>query len=402
MDSNVNPASTLTVADAQATRWDVVVIGAGVAGSVAAFEIARTGHRVLLIDKRHFPRRKVCGACLNRFAWDQLELADLSSAVSELGGCELSSFSISAGSQSVTLPLPGGRAVSRELLDAALVREAIRAGSHFLSGMTAHVGDATDVVRHVLITENGRQTRLEARAIIVASGLESVGSSHSDEWTTEVDSSSRLGAGCLIDDKSSDYAAGTIWMAVGTGGYLGLVRVENGRLNIAAAFDRHFLRQHRSPSVAAEQLLRTTKIPVPDDLFQADWQGTIALTRSTSPVASRRVFLIGDAASYEEPFTGEGMAWAVLTARNVVPCVIKSLYQRDWLREATLDWTHEHRKLIQNRQRLCRVSTRLLRSKILVKLGISVFASWPWLATHFIERMNAPTAHGRLAHECTL
>ena len=44
--------------------WDVIVIGAGVAGGLAAFDCARRGLRVLLVEKRSFPRWKVCGCCL--------------------------------------------------------------------------------------------------------------------------------------------------------------------------------------------------------------------------------------------------------------------------------------------------------------------------------------------------
>ncbi len=44
---------------------DVVVVGAGVAGSVTAREVARLGRKVVLLDKAHFPRLKVCGSCVN-------------------------------------------------------------------------------------------------------------------------------------------------------------------------------------------------------------------------------------------------------------------------------------------------------------------------------------------------
>jgi Dehydrogenases (flavoproteins) len=48
-----------------ATIWDVVVIGAGVAGGLAALDCARRGLRVLVVEQRAFPRWKVCGCCFN-------------------------------------------------------------------------------------------------------------------------------------------------------------------------------------------------------------------------------------------------------------------------------------------------------------------------------------------------
>ena len=57
--------ATITAAAAAGRVWDVLVIGAGPAGAVAAREVARRGARVLLADRSAFPRGKVCGCCLN-------------------------------------------------------------------------------------------------------------------------------------------------------------------------------------------------------------------------------------------------------------------------------------------------------------------------------------------------
>ncbi len=46
------------------TEFDVVVVGAGPAGSTVAIELARAGWSVALIERQRFPRRKVCGECI--------------------------------------------------------------------------------------------------------------------------------------------------------------------------------------------------------------------------------------------------------------------------------------------------------------------------------------------------
>lgn len=400
MEQDVSLYGTLSNSEAQAIQWDVVVVGAGVAGAVAARETARIGRRVLLVDKRHFPRRKVCGACLNGVALDLFTKMGLSKTIADLHGRPLHEFALCCGSRSVKLPLPGGQAISRDALDAALVAEAISAGADFLPDTIAKVGRDADEFRELDLTHAGHETRLCARTIVVAAGLEGVGHSDSKEWTTSISTRSRLGAGCTIVDDTDGYAPGTIWMSVGQGGYVGLVRVEDGRLNIAAAFDRDFLRHHGSPAAATSQLLQTTRSVVPPHLMTAEWLGTVPLSRRTTPVASRRVFLIGDAAGYVEPFTGEGMAWALLTGCQVIPYLSQALRQRICPLEVARGWCREYQQLVRNRQRFCRVSTGLLRSQILMQIGLSALSSWPWLARRLIERINAPSTQGRLAHEC--
>src|SRR3954468_10803523 len=58
-------APSPTLADTPYRTWDVVVVGAGPAGSLAAYDLARRGLTVLLVDKATFPRWKVCGSCLS-------------------------------------------------------------------------------------------------------------------------------------------------------------------------------------------------------------------------------------------------------------------------------------------------------------------------------------------------
>ena len=380
---------TLENRDGQNRIWDVIVIGAGVAGAVAARQAALAGHRVLLIDKRQFPRRKVCGACLNQVALDVFQQLGLSDVIAGLGGTDLNRFSLHCGRRTLQVPLPAGIALSRETLDETLIREAVSAGVEFLPETMAKVGEHEPGSRDVKLQQGGLESLIKGRCVVVATGLESVSSHGSCEWTTEVVAASRVGAGCVVEGAGDDYSAGTIWMAAGTGGYTGLVRVEGGRLNVAAAFDRDFLRAQGSPARAASAVLEQARMPVPQEFNSADWQGTIQLTRTTRPVASHRVFLIGDAAGYVEPFTGEGMAWGLLTAQHVIPWVSKTVAGAEWSASIGHGWGTEYGKLIDHRQKLCRRFAWFLRSPTLISMSLSVGAVWPRLAHGLVKRLNA-------------
>ncbi|MHC4409752.1 MAG: NAD(P)/FAD-dependent oxidoreductase, partial [Planctomycetota bacterium] len=106
----------------------ILVVGAGVAGSLAARALALRGHEVLLIDREKFPRTKVCGACLGPEAMAALREAGLGELPRELGATPLRALSLHASGRGARLALQGGAALSRATLDHALVRAAQDAG----------------------------------------------------------------------------------------------------------------------------------------------------------------------------------------------------------------------------------------------------------------------------------
>src|SRR5262249_54121431 len=134
-------AATIELEAAAARVWEVVVIGAGPAGALAARQAALAGSRVLLVDSKKFPREKVCGACLNGGALAILQSVGLGSVPERLGGKPLKKFDLRSDSRQATLRLPAGVAVSRYRFDAALVEEAIAAGADFLPETFSSVGD---------------------------------------------------------------------------------------------------------------------------------------------------------------------------------------------------------------------------------------------------------------------
>ncbi len=96
---------------------------------------------------------------------------------------------------------------------------------------------------------------------------------------------------------------------------------------MAAAFDPEFTREMGSPQAAAKHILQKAGLPYLPIFDQSPWSGTAALTRSRHTLAAKRLFVIGDAASYGEPFTGEGIAWAVGSALLAVPIALSAVDQ---------------------------------------------------------------------------
>ena len=86
--------------------WDFAVIGAGPAGAMAAYLLARQNQSVLLIDQAEFPRKKVCGGCFSSRALSELKLAGLHNLMEKLGAKPIHSLTLISGKYSAQIPLP--------------------------------------------------------------------------------------------------------------------------------------------------------------------------------------------------------------------------------------------------------------------------------------------------------
>lgn len=352
---------------------DALVVGAGPAGSVTARELAARGFRVLLVDKAAFPRSKVCGCCLNGAAVGTLECLGLGGVLRD--AVPLDRVTVAAGRTSATLRLPRGVALSRAAFDSRLIEEAVRAGAEFRPN-----------TRFARDPEGGPRLNGEpvsARLLVLASGLAG--------GDTVPEPGSRIGAGVVLPAEAAPafYGAGTIHMATGRGGYVGFVRVEDDRLDVAAAFDPAFVKSAGGPGAAAETILRDVGWPIPPGLAAAPWKGTPPLTRRPLRLGGQRQFVVGDAGGYVEPFTGEGMAWAVMSAAALAPVAARSVTR--WDDRLVAEWEAAHRRVVGRRQSVCRVVSRVLRSPALTTLAVRGLRLFPVLARPVVSALNRPS-----------
>ena len=168
-----------------ATRFDVLIVGSGPAGSIAALVLARGGARVALLDKARFPRDKACGDLLGPRGVQVL--ADL--GIPARGGVDVGDMLVVGPTgRRVRLPssegrtFPGyGTAITRSVLDASLHQAAVDAGAHPVYGrasspldqdgtLNGFTTDRGDVLRaDIVIGADGATSRVAACAGLVQS-----------------------------------------------------------------------------------------------------------------------------------------------------------------------------------------------------------------------------------------
>jgi 2-polyprenyl-6-methoxyphenol hydroxylase-like FAD-dependent oxidoreductase len=176
-------------------------------------------------------------------------------------------------------------------------------------------------------------------------------------------------------------------MACSSGGYLGLVRLEDGRLDLGAAFDPAWVKAAGGLGPAAAATLDEAGLPPLPGLAGLPWRGTPHLTRRAPRLAAERAFVLGDAAGYVEPFTGEGMAWALAAGRAVAPLARRAV--GTWTHDLVQEWACQYRRTVARRQLACRILARALRYPRLFRGLVGALAWLPGLAAPLVWRLNA-------------
>jgi 2-polyprenyl-6-methoxyphenol hydroxylase-like FAD-dependent oxidoreductase len=287
------------------------------------------------------------------------------------------------GRRSARMPLPPGVVIDRAELDSELAARACEEGAVFLDGAAATLSNqASAACESVAIQRGGVSQSVTARVVLVADGLGGSFFRSSPEFAPAVHPHARLGVGTILSPMSHDARlgppAGVVQMNAHADGYVGLANLCGGRLAVAAALDSRAIRDTGGPGPLAERILASCRTPCPD-LADARWLGTPGLTRSRPNPARRSLLLVGDAAAYVEPFTGEGMTWALLDA----------IRQAERAERYLAD---DHRSVASPRRastHACRVVAAVLRRPLLARAAIGALAVSPLLA-----RVAGRVVHG--------
>ncbi|HKD80268.1 MAG TPA: NAD(P)/FAD-dependent oxidoreductase [Candidatus Angelobacter sp.] len=311
----------------ETAEYDLIVAGAGPAGSACAITAARAGVRVLLLEKDRFPRHKVCGEFVSSESLDLLR--------GLLGKKTLSphilvrSARFFVDHKRLRLPVsPAAQCVPRYELDAALFRAAQEAGA------TTREGTTIQEVRRaggfaVVTAENS----FSAKAVVNATGrwskLRQFEVAGKERW---------LGLKAHFREPSPSPSVDLYFFP---GGYCGVTPVDADTIN-ACAMVRADLARSLEEVFAQQPELRSRS---------RAWQPLFAAV-TTSPLYFREpeteaggMMLAGDAAGFIDPFAGDGISLALqsgtLAAETIVPFLAGKYSWEDAL--------HEYRSAYQKR-----------------------------------------------------
>jgi geranylgeranyl reductase family protein len=273
--------------------FDVAVIGAGPAGSTAAFRLATAGKRVLLVDRAAFPRDKPCGGGVTLRAARQLPFSIEPVVEDVVARVELA---LRFGRRTTrTARAPVVYMTQRRRLDELLLRKAEEAGAHVQEATTV---DARDLNAAFVVGADGCNGTT-ARQLGLGGGIV-----HGVALEANYPHDARFAGAMLLE------------IAILAGGY-GWVFPKGDHVNVGVGGD-----EEEGPTLR-EHLRRMCEAYGVDPEAATGTRGYRLPMRTPATVlAAGNAALIGDAAGLVDPFSGDGMYEAFVSARLVADAIL--------------------------------------------------------------------------------
>jgi geranylgeranyl reductase family protein len=284
-------------------RFDALIVGAGPAGSTAAYRLSREGASVLLVDRARFPRDKPCGGGLTMRAVRQLPFS-VEPVVEDRAS--RFTFGLDFGhhfERSTTEPLV--LLTQRRRLDQFLVERAVEAGAVFRDGVKVELGRGGGEARV-------GNDKIAANTLICADGANgrsarSVGIDDTREYGVALEANLPHAA------TNADRFRGRLVLELGVlpGGY-GWVFPKGDHINVGVGGWAK-----EAPTLRAELSRFCRAYELDESRLEAVRGYRLPLLRPTTRLARGRVALIGDAAGLVDPLSGDGIYEAFLSAKLV-------------------------------------------------------------------------------------
>ena len=304
------------------TRWDALIVGSGPAGSALGAGLSRDGARVILVERARHPRPKACAEYASPRVVEELARLGLDRRDWAEDAVALAGMDLHAGRHRVRIGYAdrhGPRSawgVDRRRFDERLARHAAESGAELrdgaiVVGLRSREGRISGA--RVRDNDTGHEEAIDARWVIGADGARStvarlLGVERPVRFPRRL--------GLIAHYEGVDGLRDHGEMHVGPAGYVGLAPTPGGELNVGMALPlgdggrsasaRFSAAIDSLPAVAVRLSASARITPI---------RGAAPIGHRVSRAAGRGWLLVGDAAGFVDPFTGEGIYRALRSAR---------------------------------------------------------------------------------------
>jgi menaquinone-9 beta-reductase len=346
--------------------FDVAIVGGGPAGASCAALCAACGLRTLVLERAIFPREKVCGDCLNPACWPVLERLGIAQEVRAAPHGKLSSVDfIGTDDRVVSAPLPLGEAaeiaLKRSLLDQILLVRARSLGAEVREGQTL-----LSVERNENWKVRTDQAEEIARVLVAADGRNSTVARLCGLMPRKGPDRVALQSHLPLPENFGD----RIVLQLLREGYSGQAPVGDGSLNLCLV--------SRPNDLPAIKRWAERHFAIPSD---HPWRTIAPLARAALPASYPGLLLVGDAARVVEPFTGEGIYYALRSGELAA----EAISRRDHHQYAAA-----HRKLYAGRVWINALARRAVENPRLTTSLLRLLPNEKWLLRILTTKVVRP------------
>ena len=383
-------------------RYDVIIAGAGPAGSSAAIHLATRGLSVLLVEQKRFPRPKLCGEFISPECQDHFEKLGVSRSIicSDPASITETVFYSSRGHQ-VTVPSNwfGGRlalGLSRAVMDDVLLRRAAEVGVQVIEGASV-VGPRinTGAVHGLKIKAGMDNLEFEAPLTIDATGRARILArklNHAHKQKPKL-------IAFKAHFQNTRIAPGACEIYFYRGGYGGLSSIESGESNLCFIISAEQVKRCNSDPerVMREMVMKNPRAAytlgpavTSSEWLSASWESF----GRQSPAPAKGLLAIGDAAAFIDPFTGSGMLMALESGELAEEVILRHRHE---LETATLaaDYTSAYNKKFSSRLRICSLLRRAAFRPRLTEWGVAIFGASERFRNRVARATRSPAANHR-------
>jgi len=314
---------------------DVAIVGGGPAGSICAAFCAAAGLRTVVLEREKFPREKVCGDCINPACWPVLEKLELREQIRNLQYAALNTVEfIAIGGRKLRVDLPRGEkneiAIKRSLFDHLLLNRARTLGAEIREEATLIALDRTaakdwkiDIVRETFT----------AQVVVGADGRNSTVARLRNLLPRPERERVALQAHIPLPQNFGN----RIVLQFLPEGYSGQAPVNDRELNLCLV--------GTPPTISSLRTWAEQAFHLPAD---QTWRTITPLTRAPISAAHENLFFIGDAARVVEPFTGEGIYYALRSGELAANAIV-GIIQGEDRQTAIREFLRAHRAMYRGR-----------------------------------------------------